>query len=325
MMVKISVGYPGQQFRVLINTVSATTWLIGLDCEDEFCRNQRRFDWSLSSTHMADGRCWRTDFGLGARFEGKLSEDSMNIANVTIDGQLIGQVSKARGWILNHIAMDGVIGLGSSQAVSLNMLDPIENMFQQGLLDQQLFALYLVGEDEDDDYYDDREPIGEITLGGIDESHFSGQLTHVNIINRWSFYIDYVSVPGSDVMYSMRGRALIDSTSNVILAPPAPFNAIMRLFGTKLETRFGLSTFSSCDDIPDKKFKLVLNGSWLTLSAKDLVIKVKNGPWTTCYLAHKINAEIGWLLGTPFLQKYYTIFDYSNKRLSFGLSTGRVK
>lgn len=317
LMVRMSAGLPAQEFLVLVDTVHGSSWLVGEHCEDEFCRRQRRFNRSLSSTNTRDGRFWRADFGFGAVVEGELCKDRIGFTSndeLVIEGQLIGEVNKAQGWILDYIELDGVIGLGSSQRVSLVALDPVQNMYRQGLIPQELFALHLAKDNSKD------ELVGELVVGGLDVGHFSGEITHVNIINRWSFYMDYVSVPGSDMLYSGRGRAQIDTSCNVILAPPAPFNAIMNLFATKLDSRFGLPLFESCNNIPDRHLELFVNGTKLSLSTRDLIMRVETGGKSTCYLALKMNVEISWILGTPFLHKYYTIFDYSNKRLGFALS-----
>lgn len=316
MTLNITAGTPAQQFTVLFNTASANTWLVGEKCQLDFCQRQRRFKSSQSSTNIADGRRWQTDFGMGATFEGKLSRDSLGFAGheTIVEGQLIGELSGAQGWMLDYIKLDGVLGLGSRQAVSLNTLDPVQSMFRQALIPQQLFALYVTKNPDDD------EPTGEVMLGGIDESHYSGQITYVDAINRWTFVLDYVTVPNFDIQFSRRDPALIDSTSNVIFAPPAAYSSIAAAFEMRLNQDLGLPEFDSCSQVPDKQFELLVDGTKLTLTARDLLMKVQYGFTVTCYLALKLNVDDGWVLGTPFLRKYYTVFDHSNRRLGFALS-----
>lgn len=319
MMVSITAGSSAQQFKVLLNTGSANTWLVGEDCQVKFCKRQTTFNSTLSSTYTPDGRPWRADFGMGATFEGKLCRDSVGFSTTggpVVEGQLIGQVTSATGWLTDFIKLDGVLGLGTRQAVAVNAFDPIQNMFRQRLIAQELFALHLANDNDNVK----ENPTGELVIGGIDESHFSGQITYVNINSRWKFDLDYVSVPDYHVYFSPRNEATIDSTSNVLLAPPDVFRALMSFFDSQLDERTGLLRLESCDQMTDKQFHLLVNDTKLGLSARDLLMKVKYSDETTCYLALKLNVEDVWLLGTPFLRKYYTIFDYANKRLGFALS-----
>lgn len=313
MAAKITVGYPSKEFSVLFNTGSANTWVVSKFCTTSYCKQRSQYDSSASSTHIEDKRSWRANYGVGAVFTGQLCKDTMGLADgLYVSDQVIGEANTSQGWMVDFFNFDGVLGLGSRFAASLNMMDPIQTAYKQGLIPEEMFSLHVEGADE---------PTGEVILGAIDPAHYTGEILYVPIINRWSFYLDFMSVPDSDVKYSVRSKALIDSSSNVILAPAAVVQVVRSVFRTDVDTRTDLSKFASCDNIPNETINLYMNGKSLSLSARDLVIKLENGRRVTCYLALKTHIEDGWILGTPFLRKYYTIFDYANKRLGFASST----
>jgi len=76
--------------------------------------------------------------------------------------------------------------------------------------------------------------------------------------------------------------------------------------------------------MPDIDF--VLNGKTFSLAASDYVLQLSSGGQTEClsgFIGIDLPPQLGtgfWILGDVFMRKYYTQFDFGNKRVGFALA-----
>merc|ERR1711881_554763 len=96
------------------------------------------------------------------------------VGSVEVKGQLFAEVSKVSFGPLNIAfaagKFDGLLGLGFKSISQYQIPTPFESMVAQKLVDQPVFAFYLQS---------DGSQSGELVFGGIDKSHYTGDLVDV--------------------------------------------------------------------------------------------------------------------------------------------------
>jgi saccharopepsin len=97
-----------------------------------------------------------------------MSNDVLSLGGVTIPGQDFTESIKEPGLTFLVAQFDGILGLGFDTIAVNRAVPPHYNMINKGLLDQPLFAAYLGGSSSSEG--------GEITFGGMDESHYKGDI-----------------------------------------------------------------------------------------------------------------------------------------------------
>merc|ERR1719333_1714574 len=164
-----------------------------------------RYDESKSSTYVADGRKYNVQYGSGP-VEGIFSKDTVTVGSIDVKSQLFAEVSKVSFGPLNIAfaagKFDGLMGLGFKSISQYNIPTPFEAMIDQKLVAEPVFAFYL---------QDDASEHGELVFGGIDQSHYTGELVDVPLISEtyWEVSLDKLTY-GSDVVVSSQ-KAIIDS------------------------------------------------------------------------------------------------------------------
>merc|ERR1719398_401288 len=208
----IKVG--GQDFSVVFDTGSANVWVPGKACGFFTCYRHPRYDESKSPTFQKDGRKYSVQYGSGP-VEGIFSKDTVTVGNIDVKGQLFAEVSKVSFGPLNlAFAMgkfDGLLGLGFKSISQYQIPTPFESMVDQKLVDEAVFAFYL---------QNDASEKGELVFGGIDKSHYTGELVKVPLISEtyWEVSLDKLSF-GSDVVVSSKQNAIIDSGTSLLAGP----------------------------------------------------------------------------------------------------------
>merc|ERR1740138_1312002 len=163
-----------------------------------------RYDESKSSTYEKDGRKYSVQYGSGP-VEGIFSKDMVTVGNIDVKGQLFAEVSKVSFGPLNIAfaagKFDGLLGLGFKSISQYQIPTPFESMIAQKLIDQPVFAFYLQS---------DAAQTGELLFGGVDKSHYTGDLVDVPLSSEtyWEVSLDKMTY-GSDTVVSSQ-NAIID-------------------------------------------------------------------------------------------------------------------
>lgn len=298
----ITVGTPGVELSVIFDTGSSNLWVPGKDCAD--CGNHPRYDSSASSSYVKNGSAFNIQYGSGP-VSGFLSQDNVNVGGVTVKSATFSEIQDVSGLGLAYKVgkFDGILGL-AFQRISVDGIPPVfKSMIDQGLVDEPLFAFYLAaGKD------------GSLDFGGIEESHYTGDIKYVPLSAEtyWAIKMDGMSIKGQSV--TTVTNAIVDSGTSLLAGPKADVKAIAKLVGATpfLHGEF-LIKCDKVDTAPD--LDITLGGNVYTLTAKDYIINAGG----TCLfgMVGLDTPQPMWILGDPFMRKFYTIFDYGNKRLGF--------
>lgn len=309
----IQVG--GQSFKVVFDTGSSNLWVPAKNCSFLTCYLHPRFNEAKSSTYEKDGRHYNVQYGSGP-VQGYFGKDTVTVGNVNVPGQLFAEVYKVSFGPLNIAfaagKFDGLLGLGFKSISQYQIPTPFENMISQKLIDEPVFAFYL---------QKDASQTGELTFGGVDKAHYTGDLVDVPLTSEtyWEVSLDTLKFGGSTV--ASKQSAIIDSGTSLLAGPKETVAALAKQAGaTSIMGKEYIIDCSKTSSLPD--LTVTLGGKDFTLAASDYVLQV-SGQCLFAFIGIDVPPPRGplWIMGDIFMRKYYSVFDYGNKKMRFGLSS----
>jgi len=264
--------------------------------------------------YTANGSVFKIQYGSGP-VSGFVSIDDCSFGGLVVKGQEFAEVTDVSGLGLAYALgkFDGILGL-AFESISVNHMDTVfGDLYRQGLIASPMFAFYLPSVSG---------AKGELDLGGYDTNHFTGDLQWISLSSAtyWEVTLDSFTINGQSVTTSVKG--VVDSGTSLLAGPTDEVKAIAALVGAKpffLNPNEYTIDCSAGSSMPALTFslgglELVLNGSDMIINAGGICLFAMTGI--------DIPAPTGplWIFGDPFMRKYYTVFDYEQKRLGFGLS-----
>jgi len=302
---------------VLFDTGSANLWVPQKKCKSGHCLLRRRFDCIESSTCQSTGQPFEIAYPGNKIVEGEVVRDKICLGNsqdVCIQQQPLALVTETGDHFWGS-DWDGILGLGYDSLSVDNLKTPFANLIESGQCSEEVFALYL------DPKAERGKPAGELTLCGIDEDHYEGEVQYVPVSrqNYWQMQVDSLTV-GQGSLVAKSFPVIIDSLFRGIYGPEEEIHKIYNLIGASRGPNGGYGI--SCTQIlPDITFKI--SGLEITLTQKEYSFKVwDNHAGWQCYTGFNeisVPSPDGplWLLGTNFIGHSYTIFDRKNNRIGF--------
>jgi hypothetical protein len=160
---------------------------------------------------------------------------------------------------------------------------------------------------------------GEIMLGGIDENRYMGEIYfhRINSWFDWQMPLSYVML-GSQVISCQEGcNAVLDTGANSLVGPRRDVNQLYQEIQAEYnrEADLWLVDCNRIDSYPQMVFKL--DDTPYILYPSHYIKMFRYNDQTYCHLALKPWDKRDWLLGTTFIGAYYTIFDFSSRRVGF--------
>jgi len=308
---EINLCTPGQSFEVIFDTGSSDLWVASVNCDDT-CGRHAKYDASKSSSYIQNGTAFNIMYGSGP-VSGYQSVDSLNMGGLVISQQEFAEVTDAGGLGAAYKMgkFDGILGM-AFPILSVNKVPtPFSNLVSQGLIDTAEFAFYLGNS---------RLDRGELTLGGTDPAHYTGDITWVPLLaaTYWEITLDNLQINGESFVGAGESKAIVDSGTSIMTGPSNEVQKIADALGAKafIEGEYLIA----CDyTLPDIEF--TINGNVYSLAPVDYLIPDGD----ICLLglmALDISQPTGplWILGDVFMRKYYTVFDTANERVGFALA-----
>jgi hypothetical protein len=306
----IKIG--GQDFQVIFDTGSSNLWVPGKNCSFFKCWLHHKYDETKSPDFKRDGRQFKVQYGSGP-VEGIFNNDTVTVGGIDVKGQTFAEISTVSFGPLNiAFAMgkfDGLLGLGFNSISQYKIPTPFEQMISQKLISEPVFAFYLP---------DDASAKGELLLGGVDKSHYTGDLVTVPLTSEtyWEVGLDAVKF-GDTAIDTGSKKAIIDSGTSLLAGPKDAVSKIATAAGaTSLAGKEYIIDCSKMSSLPD--LSITLGGKPFTLTANDYVIQMQ-GQCLFAFTGIDIPAPNGplWIMGDVFMRKYYSVFDYGNKQMHF--------
>jgi len=300
---ELSVGKPEQKFQVIFDTGSSNLWVPSKGCSILNCGMKHKYDNSKSSTYQKNGTEFKIEYGSGP-VSGFFSQDTTTVAGLEVKNQDFAEIDNAKGLGIGYKLgkFDGIMGLGFDTISVGGVKSVFNNMIEQGLVDEPMFAFYL-GDNAD----------GELTFGGYDKEKFTGDLNWVPLSQAtyWEVNLEGMSVEGKSVTKTK--SAIIDSGTSLIAGPTREVADIAKALGAT-RTPVGQYIIDCNATLPN--LDIELGGQTYTLKGKDYIIE-SQGTCLFAMMGIDIPRPAGplWILGDVFMRQFYTVFDYSKKQV----------
>ena len=311
---EVAIGSPPQKFQVIYDTASSNLWIPSKACTN--CKTKSpRYDSGKSSNYVKNGKSFARQYGNGS-CTGFLSQDDIIVGGQTITGFTFGEVTTEAADVLGQAPFDGVIGMGPAAAADNKAPMPMQMLVDQKKIVHNIFAYYLAS---------GGKAGSTLTLGGTDSSFYTGDFTYTPIITYgWAKQIRMWMISASDIKigdtstkacgWLLGCQSVVDTGTSVIAGPIAAMNKIIAQIGNVTED------CSNVNSLPTVTFNF--GGHDFPLEPEFYVLRVKDpaSGKDQCKLGMQgMNAPF-WVLGAPFLRKYYTVWDAEQKRIGFALA-----
>ena len=305
----IEIGTPPQEFKVMFDTATSILWIPSANCNSIACFLHAKYDSKASSTYVANG----TEFDIqydsdSGSIVGVLSKDAVSVAGTKLTGVTFGETVIETGLAFAFGRFDGILGLGMPSS-SVAGVKPIFNeMIDQKVITEPVFSLYLhKGGNETSG--------GEITFGGIDNTRYTGELTYVPVSGEasWQFTVNGFMF-GDEEACEDGCEAVADTGKQVIIGPTGFVELLHAKIGAK---KWNGQYTVDCKKVPSlPPINFVIGGKKFEMTANDYVVNVQ-GTCISGFQGLDIPDGPFFILGDIFLSKYYSVYDYGNKRVGF--------
>ncbi|RUS31356.1 aspartic peptidase domain-containing protein [Jimgerdemannia flammicorona] len=138
----VTVGTPGQTFKLNFDTGSSDLWFPYTACTDGSCINKTIYDPTKSSTYKEDGRSWSILYADDSSSSGIAGYDSVDLGGLVIKGQSIDMAATMSSGFTNT-AIDGMFGLGFNSLNRLGEKTPMDNLISQNIIRDPRFGVWL--------------------------------------------------------------------------------------------------------------------------------------------------------------------------------------
>jgi len=315
----ISLGTPPQNFLIDFDTGSADLW-VPSSKSSAASKLTHVYTSSKSSTYVANGKSFSIQYGSGA-FSGFLSTDTLVVAGTTIKSQTFAEVTSetADFFSFNGVIVDGLFGLAYPACAASGATPPFQNGLAQYPSSPQVFSFYLNSNALSG------TSGGQLTLGGIDSTKYSGSLTYTPVTYKfyWEISVSSVTVgpycTGSK--FCAGGCSMIaDTGTTVIIGPSKIMNAMASVYGGTYNSNYGVYQVNcnTVTSLPNVTF--TIGGAQFPLTPAQYVTMWSSSLCLTNFAPADFNSPSGnpvWILGDAFLSFYYSVFDYGNNQVGF--------
>ncbi|CAH8552301.1 unnamed protein product [Schistosoma rodhaini] len=316
---EISVGTPPQKLRVLFDTGSTDTWFASRNCWflDIFCWMFSFYDSSKSSTYVADGSSFDVTY-LDSNYSGFWSLDNIRIGSLVIRNQAFAEMRNIFSLDYFTNKYDGIIGMSSRRISKFGKIPMFPNLLANSVNMDPIFSFYLNQENG--------APIGgEMVLGGVNPEYFEGDFEYMPTVynNIWAVGMSSLIIKGVELCNEC--TATIDTGTSVILGEREQVTRINSLLGVSYHV-IGRNVLdcSRIDMLPPIEF--IFQKRKYILLPQHYVVKEHLWLGTMCSSPFEADDSLPsnvWILGDVFMRRFYTVFDFGQKRIGLTYVTNK--
>lgn len=313
----ITLGTPPQSFQVIFDTGSSNLWVPSSKCAILIgsCGSHAKYSSKKSTTYVKDGTSFLITYGSGS-VSGFLSKDSLGLSGANVSGQTFAEITRELGASFSSGSFDGILGLGYPQIAADGVTPVFDQMISQGVVSSPLFSVYLNRDL-------DGSSGGEIIFGGVDDTHYTGDVSYVPVSKKGYWQIRMDGIQAGDASLCSGGcNGIVDTGTSLITGPTLQIVRLNLAIGA-LPTLSGqyVLNCNRISTLPNVTF--TLGDKAYVLEGKDYVLQSSSILGiSTCisgFTALDIAPPSGplWILGDVFIGRYYTIFDRGQDRVGF--------
>jgi hypothetical protein len=310
---EVSIGSPPQTFLVIYDTGSSNLWVPSVACDN--CKDgSPRYDSSRSTSYQEIGQDFQMQYGTGS-CEGYLSEDTTIVGGLKIEGFRFGEVTSEAEDVFGTAPFDGILGMGVPKGAVNGVPMPMQMLVDQGKIEHNVFSFYLASGGAEGSI---------LTLGGTDSSLHTGAFHYIHL-SRAMRYLPYWLISASNLKVGGYGigvcgwlsecEMVVDTGTSLIVGPPREVNRLVNQIGDVAED------CSNAANLPTVTFSF--GGKDFDLGPEFYIMRMQDD-WgeehcMLCFQPMNTGMPL-WILGDVFLRKYYTVWDYEQKRVGFAIA-----
>ncbi|XP_069691364.1 cathepsin D-like [Periplaneta americana] len=330
-LAEILVGAQQQPFKVQVDTGSSNLFIPSPNSDSCGTFNNFQCQNYVSNEDIT------LKYGSNA-VQGPECEDTVTIGGIPVQNQYFTVVDSCNASLQG--GLEGIMGVGFSSTaenfVSLygETVQPapvLVNIFNQQPDQEQVFSLYLSN--------DDSQGQSELTIGGIDPKHYTGNLVFADLVpnsfslvQQWQVNIQGFSVGGKDVGECgiSSCTVVIDSGTSLITIPYQEYDALIYALQTmepgvtvQRQPQGGfLATYVIyTQDISNlQPIVVTIQGQQFVINPADYTTQINEGIYLVEVSMNENpqneNQQL-WILGDTFMRTVYAVFDMDNKRIGF--------
>lgn len=313
----IDIGNPPQSIPVIFDTGSGNLWVNSSECKSDACSSHKSYNRNKSSDFKKIGLGVEVTFGSGI-VDGEINQDTISIGGIEVPNQKFGEIISEQGDVFNDGYFSGILGLAYPEMAAYEAVPIIDSIINNKVLNKNIMSFYY-SYDEDSD--------GQVTIGTIDNTKYTGSLDYFDVIDKY-----YWTIKLKDILYNGKSlglckkfpggfcKAVIDTGTSLITGPTEDINYLLESIPVSndcfnFDTAASLSFIFENKDYPE--------GKEYILDPNDYIYKTDDGK--TCralMMPLDVPEPHGpvWILGDVFLQKYYSVFDRDNNNVGFALA-----
>jgi len=306
---EVDIGTPPQKFQVIYDTGSSNLWIPSSSCTN--CKKDSpRYDHSKSSTYQKDGQSLSIQYGTGS-CTGYLSKDNIIMGGLTITDFTFGEVTSEAADVFGQAPFDGILGMGVPKAAMDGVPLPMNMLVEQKKIQHNIFSFFLQSGGKTG---------STLVLGGTDSSLYTGEIQYfpvamaAKLLPYWLVSASDIKIDGKSAGACSRFvgcEMVVDTGTSVLVGPPSSIAPVLQKIG---------NVSQDCSNVKSlPTITITFGGKDFDLEPDFYVIRMQNGDAEECQLGVQgMNAGVPiWILGDPFLRKYYTVWDAEQNRVGF--------
>jgi hypothetical protein len=197
----------------------------------------------------------------------------------------------------------------------------MDNLYSQGSISSEVLGVSFRPETGSDD----SDTNGELTLGGVDSSKYSGSITYFPTLtsgtasNYWGISVSGFTYGSTTLATS--GNGIVDTGTTLIYIPTSAYNKFLCAAGGSTDSSSGLAAFTKK---PTANFGIKFGSTTYTLTPAQYLIPTAQytnfGLSSGKYYAWIFDggsSGVNTIIGQKFLENYYSVYDTTNSRIGF--------
>ncbi|CAE7614069.1 ctse-b [Symbiodinium sp. CCMP2456] len=318
---KVTVGNPPQEFEVIFDTGSGNLIVPGINCTVSACTQHKRFDDAQSKTshaHHCDGGEVGSNevpndlvvtFGTG-EVRGHCFRDRVCLGDkMCAPAKFISSFEESND-PFEWVSFDGILGLGLDSLAQSTDFSIMQRLEHGDSIKSPLFAFFFARA---------KEEKSQITFGDIQQDKLGSKMYWFKVSGKagyWQVEIQDIFLDDTAQNICKGCHVAIDTGSSEIAGPQHVID--------HLSDKLSIKNCKERAKLPKLGFAIKEHGSGgktklLSLSPEHYT---HDQPCNLALMPLDIPPPNGplFVLGVPFLEKYYTVFDRKHKRLGFAVA-----
>lgn len=305
---RIGVGTPPQMFTVVFDTGSGNLIVPDKACTADACKKHRSFDRTVSNTSR-EISCGSGDpqdhikisFGTG-EVTGDCMSDLLCVGTACSRANfIVSNYESAMPFGMFHF--DGVQGLSLEDLSQGNDFNLMHVLLQNRKLRSPFFGVFMSDSDQEE---------SKVTFGGTVPDLFHNELFWAPVTRHsgyWEVQIKDITLGNNPMSWCADCYAAVDTGTSSLAGPTSVVNNMKE----HLQVSDDCANF---DQLPQLGFQI--GNRVLNLAPRDYVDKT-SGNCQVAFMSLDVPPPNGplFVLGIPFLQKFYTAYDAEQHRVGF--------